>query len=641
MKNVCLLISILFLFLISNDISAQSKYGNVTMDEMNMTVYPADTTAAAVILLKDGDTRFIYSDLNGFQFEYTLKMKIKILKTEGLSWCDQSVSYYESDRQSKEKITGLSGTAYTLENGKIVKTKLLKEHISDEDINNKWKLKKFSLSGAKIGSVVEFKYTIVSDFFYELRDFYFQSSIPTLFALYDVTIPEYFTYNVNNQGYERVEAKREPQNMSFHISGTNSAGQKVSGLHSCTATRYLFQGTDIPALKPEPFVWTLDDYRTKVTFELRSEQFPYSMIRTYTTNWANIDRQLFEMDSYGGNLKKTSLFKNEITATEQTLEKAKEIQNAIKYKVKWNEKSAFYPSNLANSLKSGMGNSADLNFLLINALKAGGFDAFPVVLSTRNNGRLPVAHPSISALNYVITGIQLDTMMYFTDASAEYGDWNILPEKCMVDNARRLQEGKSDWIDLSKISSSMEVKMFTYKFTDSNYEATVSDTRRGNPAYGFKRDYYKNHKDKEEFIEKLAVKLNGEIENFETTNLDNTDQDLNVKYVLKTESNLGEEFLYINPMGEKHIAENPFKSEERKYPVSFNYPYTYRQIATIEIPEGYAVEELPKSESIANENNTLSLTYRIASDGNKIIMRYIFQLSNVFFLQSDSKGFLC
>ena len=107
------------------------------MDELSMTTYPQDSTAAAVMLLKVGDIHFVFNSVNGFQFEYTIQTKIKILKNEGLEWCDQQINYYQADNSWKEAIKSLSGTTYNLDNGKIVKTKLSKENIFDEDVDKK------------------------------------------------------------------------------------------------------------------------------------------------------------------------------------------------------------------------------------------------------------------------------------------------------------------------------------------------------------------------------------------------------------------------------------------------------------------------------------------------------------------------
>ena len=35
------------------------KFGNVSMDEMNMKSYPKDTTANAVVLFEQGDVKFV------------------------------------------------------------------------------------------------------------------------------------------------------------------------------------------------------------------------------------------------------------------------------------------------------------------------------------------------------------------------------------------------------------------------------------------------------------------------------------------------------------------------------------------------------------------------------------------------------
>jgi len=642
MKNaICLIIVAIGIFC-SNQSVGQSKFGNVTMDELNMTVYPSDTTASAVILLKNGDTRFVYNDLYGFQFEFSLQMKIKILKPEGLDLCTQSILYYELDRQNKEIISGLSGITYNLEEGKIVKTKMSKENIVDEDVENTVKLKKFTLPAAKVGSIVEFKYKMTSDFYRELRDFDFQSSVPIAYTRYELQIPDYFFYNVNMQGYERIQSENIPENMAFNIRYKDYSGRTQSETVRCNATKTVFIGEDVPALKKEPYVWNLNDYKSRVTFELKSTNFPGSTIKTYTSSWADIDKSLSESSRFGGNLKKSGLFKNEITKTEQTLEKARETLNAIKYKVKWNERNTFYPSHLNDALKDGTGNSADMNFLLINALKAGGFNAFPIVMSTRDHGRLPLTHPSISALNYVIAGVTIDTMVYFTDASAKYGDWNILPANCMVDNARKLEDGKSSWVDLTNVSSSnMTVKSIQSSFGDSKLISMVSNTSRGNIAYSGRSDYYA-YKDKNEYVEKQGTKLGGEISDLEFTNLDNTSEDLKQVYTLNTDFVLGDDFLYINPMIEKHISENLFKDEERKFPISFSYPYNYRQISTIVIPEGYVVDELPKSERLSLGDGSMTLVYRIVSDKQKIALNYQLIVNKSLFLQTeypDLQGF--
>lgn len=616
----------LCLFCINQNSYAQSKYGNATMDELNMTEYPQDTSAVAVVLLKKGDTRFVISELYGFQFEYTLQMKIKILKTEGLDWCDEEIGYYEDTNLSKEQINGLSGTTYNLENGKIVKTKLSKEYITEENQDKKYKVRKFSMPAAKVGSVIEYKYTIVSPFFYELREFSFQESIPVAYTYYECTIPEYFRYNTNFQGYVSLNTVREPANESFHLSG-----QVVR----CSAEKIKSEGKNIPAIKKESFMWSINDYITKVSFELRSINMPFSTTKNYSSSWANIDNELLSSGYFGGNLKKSDLFKEEIKKGDITLDKAHEIQNMVKYRVKWNEKSSYAPSNLKETLKTGLGNNADINFLLINALQAGGFEAFPVILSTRANGRIPMFHASITALDYVITGVKIDTMVYYTDASAKYGDWNLLPEKCMVTQARVIQKDNCRWVNLSTLSNGSTMRLGKFSVVGDKYTGEITDTRKGCSAYDLKDYYYNRHKDQQDYIETLAKKSSCEIEDFSISNTDDNSKPVVVKYTQKSDINIGDDFLYITPLIDKQFSENPFKTETREYPINFDYPLAYVQSIDIAIPEGYVVDELPKPARMILNDNDIVLVYRVGQTGNNIKIHYQFQVKKLLFLPEE------
>lgn len=556
------------------------------------------------------------------------------MKSEGLDWCNQSISYYEIDRSNKEQVNGLSGTTYNLEDGKVIKTKLSKEFISDEDIDKKLKVKKFTMPAAKVGSVIEYKYTLVSDFYYELREFKFQESIPIAYTYFEAKLPEYFRYNLNYQGYVSLKSERAPTNESFHLRYKDDNGRLQSTTVRCTAELIKSEGRDIPAMKKENYLWTINDYITKVSFELQSVQMPYSMTKNMSTTWENIDNDILSSSSFGGNLKKADLFKEEIANGELTIHRAQEIQNMVKYRVKWNDKTAASPGNLKDVLKNGTGSSADMNFLLINALKAGGFDAFPVILSTRSNGRLPISHPSITAFNYTITGLKIDTVLYYADTSAKYGDWNLLPEKCMVPQARIMKQNGCKWVNLSTVSSGTIVKTARFIFDESKYTGRINDTRKGSSALAM-NEYYYNHKNKEDFIESLMKNTNCEIDSFSISGTDNSSPMLKMSYTQTADASLGDDFLYINPMIDKQFSENPFKEEKREYPVQFNYLVNYMQIIDITIPEGYVVDELPQPAKMVLNVDDIILTYRMAQSDNIIKLHYQYQLKKLMFLPEE------
>jgi hypothetical protein len=67
--------------------------------------------------------------------------------------------------------------------------------------------------------------------------------------------------------------------------------------------------------------------------------------------------------------------------------------------------------------------------------------------------------------------------------------------------------------------------------------------------------------------------------------------------------------------GEK---ENPFKLLQRQYPVDFATPIDETYICYFTIPEGYEVEEAPKSVAVNLPDNGGRFTYILKQEGNTI-----------------------
>lgn len=79
--------------------------------------------------------------------------------------------------------------------------------------------------------------------------------------------------------------------------------------------------------------------------------------------------------------------------------------------------------------------------------------------------------------------------------------------------------------------------------------------------------------------------------------------------------------LIFNPLLFLYRQNHDFnQTEERKYPIEFFSPYETIKKVTITIPEGYKIENLPKSKKIKTEDDGINYSYVISSEGNKIIV---------------------
>jgi hypothetical protein len=90
-----------------------------------MTVYAPDPEAAAVMLchLTDVSYSLIGDDFKVF---YRIKGRVKVLKPEGRDAGDVTIVYHSAleQRTRREIVAGLKATAYNMEGGKVVKTKM-------------------------------------------------------------------------------------------------------------------------------------------------------------------------------------------------------------------------------------------------------------------------------------------------------------------------------------------------------------------------------------------------------------------------------------------------------------------------------------------------------------------------------------
>jgi hypothetical protein len=76
--------------------------------------------------------------------------------------------------------------------------------------------------------------------------------------------------------------------------------------------------------------------------------------------------------------------------------------------------------------------------------------------------------------------------------------------------------------------------------------------------------------------------------------------------------------IYLDPiMFTAQLTENPFKLEERSYPVDIPYPFRENYVFNLTIPDGYKVE-IPAPTRVALPNKAGRFTYTVTQTENKI-----------------------
>jgi hypothetical protein len=617
-------ITIVLLLLSQLSLFAQDyKFGKVSKEELEEQFYPLDSTADAAYLYKYRRTYYDFVQNSGFQSITEIHERIKIYTKEGFDMATKSVAYYDPEVGEDESVSSIKGYTYSLVNGKVEKEKLSKKSIFKEKKNKSYSIKKITMPNIKVGTVIEIKYKLVSPYANSIDDFQFQYGIPVKKLDYKIEIPEYYTFNKRSKGYYSVEMKKSSKSGS--VGSTNYRVDVFS-----------FDGNTIPALRDnEPFISSIRNYRGGMKFELTQTNFSsiQGSVKTFSNSWEDVSKQIFKSSSFGSELNKSSYYKDDlekILATSKTSsEKIASIFNFVKKQVKWNGNYSKYTDNgVRKAYKERVGNVADINLMLTSMLRSAGFDANPVLLSTRTNG-FPF-FPTLNGFNYVITMVDFqDGSHVLLDASEEFSLPNMLPIRALNWKGRKVtKEGGSIWVELTSSKHASEDNSMMVKISDEMMIEGMIRTKYDNlNALNYRKN--NNHIKEEDLITKLEEKYKLEIDDYKVLNKKVLEKSVirNVKFLSE---DLIEEIngkIYIEPLLFLSEHKNPFKLEDRKFPVDFATPWKDRNTVSIQIPEGYKVESLPESLAIGLPDGLGVFKFRVMQQGNKISTISILQFN--------------
>ena len=636
MKSLLLLPLFLFITLSVYCKEKKIKFGKIDKEDLEMTVYDEDTTAVALILYEYGDSEIEYNQTYGWRLMFSLHRRIKILKREGVKYADFQIGL-SKDGAHEEEVRGLKAITFNLENGKIQKNELDNNDVYLDDVNKYYQQKTFSMPNVKVGSVIDVKYSIdCKAFFRNMRPWMFQHSIPTMYSEYLVKVPEYFRFRKFTLGFEEYTTFEEDtypvsQVLTYKTrSGGNGGGQVIKTKFDQSTlafanSRYHWIAEDMPAFKTEAYISTEDNYIQQVQFELQSVQFPGDKLYNYSESWESINKNLIEDEDFGkiafGNARflgnETSTLLSGIT---DDMEKVEALYSHVRSNYKFTGRNSIYSKGLRKTVSDKNGNVADINFLLSAYLRNAGFTVKPMVLSTRSNGMF--LYPTVTSFNYVVLVAEVSGKPILLDAANKACTLDELPYKCLNGNGLIIGGAKPEWINLYGLGKASSQYVSTVNVEqDGKLSGSVMIARMGYAAQAFRTEV-EEFANANKYIDDFADRnLDWEIEEHEVAGIDDLSNRITQKITatINNRSIFAGDKIYINPIVANHTDENPFKLAERKYPVDFGFKFNEREVVVFNLPEGYAVEELPGSFNAALPDSKASYLFSVQKINDKQI----------------------
>ena len=587
---------ILICALCALNLSAQTKnpkFGKTAKDHLEMTVYAQDSSADAVKLFDEGKIEVRLNE--GVEMFFTRHYQIKLLRESAKSWADVSIVYWHEDKVSDIKAQTI------LPNGKTVKVK--GGDIFTEESKKNYKVKKFTMPQVAAGAVLEVKYRQKSRYIFALEPWVFQDAIPTIHSRLTLFLDPGFIYNgkIANDTKRRVKETTE----QFHDLHNNNALLK----------KFIFSGEHFPAVKREPFISSLKNYRARLDFQISGFRRSYTKL-TFVKDFKTLCKELLDSD-YGtymqpsGETRKVaaSLIAGKSSGLEKTEAVFKFVRDGLENEVYANGLSPRKKQGAV--LKDKKASPSERNLLMVAMLRSAGIQADPLLISTRGHGWADPGFPFLSQFNRTLALVEIDRRKYVLDASDKFTPFGKLPPESLVEVGMHVTDDTASFVKtpIRGVKSKELVESFIRVDNSGGISGKTQWMAAGYAGrmrhIQFDQRNYLGNVITEDFakgLENFSIDSVGTVE----TTVDSDSFKTLFKFSLENYAEKIENEIFLRPSIFFTSKQNAFVSRKRDFPVEFGYLSQRTEVNTFILSEECDIPELPKPVLIRNAY----ITYR-------------------------------
>ena len=370
-------------------------------------------------------------------------------------------------------------------------------------------------------------------------------------------------------------------------------------------------------------------YRSTVSYEVAGVTIPGQLYRSYSLKWEDVDKQVLESPISTQCYVKGKFLDPFKSQAEDEAHAIAEVRNAVLAAVKWDKRSTLVPDNVRSVLKSGTGSSASINAVVASVLNEMGYKAHPMLLCCRSHGLLSsffVSAESFTDMMLYITAPSGKT--FFLDAAPDYGYVGVVDPDYLVEEARVVvppTEGLSFWQDLTPMASCISVFMANARLEPdglvkgsvqvSCYNEASFLVRQTRDQLGTDEKYFQLVEKGEDF-ELVSGEYKAEDYAFSAA----------FSLEFEQEATSSGEMVYIKPFLIKEHHQDDFPPGERHLPVDFPFREAITYIYSLQVPDGYVVEQLPPTVSFRPASfKARALCQSQLTEGNIIKISFSFK----------------
>jgi hypothetical protein len=556
----------------------------------------------------------------------TRSMRIKIFKEEGKKYANVEIPYVEKFSE----VQGIEARTISPD-GKVTP---FTDQIFDREIVKakkfRYRAKVLVLPNVQAGSLIEYTYKV-----------HYKEKIPDGYQH-----PEHYIFE---RGFTYPAAEWDVQR-ELYLKHGHFVLIPVRGAHVAEFTRALKTDREVQRLSDGRLLFEIDDVQA---FEEEEYAYPEENLKG-TMNlyyevgffspqnyWRGVANSLGkEYDSFIGG-KKSKVIDAEVSrlltpkgSDEASLRKlyvrAQQIR-AMDYENSKTGKELKQEhlgenKNAEQVLQHGYGYGDDINLLFIAMARSAGFEANPLLLSSRRHAFFTEAFPNQHQLNSLVAMVNAGGKSYILDPQSPYCPFELLPWS-LTDAGGMLASFTKPGMMNTPMPESKQAVLRTVGNLKLNEEGSLTGrltaSYEGQEAlserqWAIGEDELKRREHLEAAM-KSFLRMEATVKLLSVDGWEKTGEPLKIEYQIEVPgyaTPAGQRLVF--PLGVLHTMDkNPFSSPRRTHEVYFEFPSeSYEEIA-IELPPGMQVEGLPVNDKV----DAGAVTYQLVAKSDGSVLR--------------------
>ena len=406
----------------------------------------------------------------------------------------------------------------------------------------------------------------------------------------------------------------------------------------------VFSATNLTANKPatEAFSITTGDQVTGVNLQLKSVEIARKGKKIIVSSWSELANRVVQNVGIGQQYLKKSNYDDIWKAMQSSLNSAKTDEAKLKAAYNFINENVVWDGNWHTTARTTLNaafekrsaNSGELNLMLLACLNEAGLKAYPMLVSTRQHGKVNENTPFLSQFNHLLCYVErANAPPLLLDAGSVFRPMGLPRVESLNGNGWIVNPQNLQWQPMSS--------KITARQTLSAFSVNAEGDMKGRFVKTSKD--YEAASERDEQVRRRAIKalekqyLGIRIDSVTNSSSDNSAAFFkrNIYCFLSQMAAVDSNRMTIKPLWRTGFELNPLLAIPANSAMDFPYPIQDLHVFALQIPAGATIFKEPNGEMFELPDKSAGLSLSVTQNADIIQLSLVVKINKLHFDASE------